>query len=397
MEREKFLVAMATVVPVATRKQKAVAQGVNVIVQHNMDGTVTAKAVTPTEYSERDFTSYIGQRAPKSLSMNDIGSVTRRHVKQNEPTDIADSDEDEMDDVDGVFHVRRMIRDNSMELFSLPECRVEPADPERSGRNRSDSDDAHIDEEMKTRKGKTFKPLMIFPGGENIPERDCDPIAFRNSQKNHQNEIFIDVGSTMTEMGYAGMSQENNVAYHHRPDSGGNGQIGMPAERVGPIGDELEKGSIGNNTQQEQRQDCESVKVQLEVQGQRDLQSVDLPDSMKNADMYESLTGPTTSQVVEALQTYEAPDYHRLIPELGISEGSLAAGDNVLLAASGKLNHTEKPMEEGRCMVAKDTQETSHRGFIIPKESIVSEISQENNVPWETNLRVSVSQVTRTK
>ena len=358
---------------------------VNVIVQHNQDGTVTAKAVTPTEYTERDFTTYVAHRAPKSLSMNDIGSVSRRNFNQNESRDMDADDEDHFDDVDGVFHVRRMIRDNSLELFSLPECRAEPVDNdcESSGKNWSDSDEKQCDAEMNIRKGKTFKPLMIFPGGENIPERDYDTLKRKDNNEKHDQEetariTGVDNGniqeqSMMASSGYVGMSQENNVTYHH---SDRHGHIGMPRERVGPIRE------IEGQRNKKTDDNLDGEKRELEVQGRNDLKPTDLPDSMKNADMHESLTGPTASKVEEELKGYEPPEYQRLIPELGISEGSVAAGDNVLL----ELNQGEKLIMEENILVTRTAEETRYRGFKVPKESRIDS----DRTPWETNLRVGI-------
>ena len=107
--------------------------------------------------------------------------------------------------------------------------------------------------------------------------------------------------------------------------------------------------------------------------------------------MYESITGPTASKVEQELQMYEAHDYSRLIPELGVSEGSLAAGDSVLLAASGKLFDKEMPGGQNTVPFAKTVDNKQQRGFIIPKDIAEENVAKDDNVsiPWESNLKVS--------
>ena len=366
---------------------------VNVIVQHNQDGTVTTKAVTPTECTQMDFTSYVGHRAPKSLSMNDIGSVGQREFSG------MDAEED-VDDVDGIFHVRRMIRDNSMELFSLPECRAEldDSDPHRS-RESSEAPDVEI---SGSARNKSFKPLIVFPGGENIPERDYDTLKDKRvEEENGQTKGFspgttnMNVGQrdghiVMSSTEYVGTPQTQYVAYYHIYDKDRFHETGMQAERMGPIGAE----NPGNMIQEDDKSDINNQQIagfQIESQNINTEQTGDLPDSLKNADMYESITGPMASKVEQELQMYEAHDYNRLIPELGVSEGSLAAGDSVLLAASGKSFDKKMPEGQNTVPFAKTVGNKQQRGFIIPKDIVENNVVKEDNVsvPWESNLKVS--------
>ena len=250
----------------SNRKTKTWGGGpVNVIVQHNQDGTVTTKAVTPTECTQRDFTSYVGHRAPKSLSMNDIGSVGQRESSG------MDAEED-VDDVDGVFHVRRMIRDNSMELFSLPEYRAEPddSDPHRS-RESSEAADVEI---SGSARNKSFKPLIVFPGGENIPERDYDTLKDKPAEdENPFNGQTKDCSPRTTNLNveqrdgqivmssteYVGTPQTvtQYVAYHHICDKDRFHETGMQAERMGPIGTE----SPGNLIQKDDKSDINNQQI----------------------------------------------------------------------------------------------------------------------------------------
>ena len=112
------------------------------------------------------------------------------------------------------------------------------------------------------------------------------------------------------------------------------------------------------------------------VQGQ----GTDLPQSIQNADMYESITGPTASKVEQDLQDYKSHDYHRLIPELGVSEGCLAVGDNVLLAAEDFIqsNDIAGEMNVDGSVPRKD--------FRIPKTEMDGVAYP---VCWESNLTVS--------
>ena len=381
------------------RKTKTWGSGpVNVIVQHNQDGNVTTKAVTPTEYTQRDFTSYIGHCAPKSFSMNDIGSISRNTFNEREYSEM-DAGED-VDDVDGVIHVRRMIRDNSMELFSLPECRAEPDDndPHRS-RGSSEAADVEINGSAR---GKTFKPLFVFPGGENIPERDYDTLKDKRAEEENDQTKGFRSGTTkvnaeqrngqsvMSSTEYVGMTQRQYDAYHDTCDKDRFHQAGTQDERMGPVGAE----SPGNLMQKDDKADINYQQIpgfQIEGQNINTEQTGDLPDSLKNADMYESITGPTASKVEQELQMYEAHDYNRLIPELGVSEGSLAAGDSVLLAASGKLFDNDMPVGQNIVPFAKTVDEKQKRGFMIPKETVEINVVREDNVsiPWESNLKVS--------
>lgn len=343
-----------------TKKWKS--SPVNVIVQHNPDGTVTAKAVTPTERSERDFASC----APKSsFSLNDISLFT---AENNTPRRMKNSDTmedvvDDFDDVDGVSQVQRMIRDTSLELFSLPECKAETVADFKSS---------------KTGKRKDFKPLMVFPGGENIAEKESDAVATDSTKHNvgHDSEDARNTSAPQdmspSEVASLNYSEENR---HDQPV--GIEVVGIGIRHANVPG--ISEASAGD--------------VPAQNQEENDPNELELPsDALKNADMSESLTGPTTSKVVEELQSFQSHHFHQLIPELGFSEGSLAAGDSVLLAASGILD------DVGKSDMTGSTEEMPpHQwGFRIPRDSIRGakaeadfELNQQGTVIWESNLRVS--------
>ena len=161
---------------------------------------------------------------------------------------------------------------------------------------------------------------------------------------------------------------------------------------MGPVGAESPENGMQNDDMSDTK--CQQIAGLQIMEGQNinTEQTGDLPDSLKNADMYESITGPTASKVEQELQMYEAHDYNRLIPELGVSEGSLAAGDSVLLAASGKLFDKETSLGQNIVPFTKTADENPQRGFIIPKETLEERnVGREDNVsiPWESNLKVS--------
>ena len=171
--------------------------GINVVVQHNPDGSTTVKAVTPTEQTSREYSEYAAvYHAPKSWSMNDIvgsaksggGRKYRRSSDGQKRTGsewrnegergCAEGGSSSEDDVDGGVHfVRRMVRDNSLELFSLPESKAEVAgvkdeEPSKVASgiqevpDRGDKQTPPERAEENLQPKKPFKPLIVFAGGE---------------------------------------------------------------------------------------------------------------------------------------------------------------------------------------------------------------------------------------
>ncbi len=373
-----------------TKKWKS--NPVNVIVQHNPDGTVTAKTLTPTNSTTGEFAVPLASsnQPPKSFSMSDIGKVA-----STASADMAEEAGEEFDNVDGVFQVRRMIRDTSLELFSLPECRAEPTDPQSEGATAGlhGPDDPHqslalqIEEFRKPipKKPKDFKPLMVFPGGENIAEKESDASPMELSQQlgiERGHEGARDPASSQHIPDSSSLAAADNTGIHPSVPEERDTRA-MTTKPVDSSG-ERENGTVEKT--------ATAGMDRAATQTVEEIQSTPAPkatgDLLENADMYESITGPTTSKVMEELEGFESHDYHRLIPELGVSEGSLAAGDSVLLAAGdvlGSVGHST----DSKGLSSQDSP--ARKGFMIPKDSVQNVASglDQYTDSWESNLRVS--------